>query len=356
MFLHDMTDTATTHTDIDGRPVVLTYSSLAAEYEALRARAVIIDHSHRGRVRLTGDRAIEMLNGLVTNDVAAIEPGHGCYAAALTPKGKIVADLRIFREADGLLVDAPVRAAAGWLGVVRKYINPRIAPYRDEAPSMRSFGVYGKLAHHVVAALTGGSPTAFGTLPHYAHVTASIGDGRALVARVPDAGVEGFVVFVMTEQFDAAWELATRAHATPAGFATWEVARVEAGYPEWGVDIDDSTIPQEANFDELHAISYTKGCYTGQEVVARVHFRGHVNRHLRGVTRPGGEEAAPTGAQLLDGAGKIVGDVRSAVRSPRLGGIGLAMVRREVSPGSALQARWEGGEAEVILQPLPFQG
>lgn len=349
-----MTDTAATHTDIDGRPVVLTYSSLDAEYEALRSRAVIIDHSHRGRMRLTGDRAIEMLNGLVTNDAGAVEPGHGCYAAALTPKGKIVADLRIFRESDGLLVDAPVRATAGWMAVVKKYVNPRVAPHHDEASSLRAFGVYGPLAHHVVAALTGGSPTAFGTLPPYAHVTASIGAERAVVARVPDAGVEGFVVFLPTVQFDAAWERAVHAHATPAGHATWEVARVEAGYPEWGIDIDDSTIPQEANFDALNALSYTKGCYTGQEVVARVHFRGHVNRHLRGVIRTGSEAPAPTGAQLIDPSGKIVGEVRSAVRSPRLGGIGLAMIRREVSPGSTLQARWGEGEAEILVQPLPF--
>lgn len=349
-----VTDTAATHTDIDGRPVVLTYSSLGAEYEALRGRAVIIDHSHRGRMRLTGDRAIEMLNGLVTNDVAAIEPGHGCYAAALTPKGKIVADLRIFREGDGLLVDAPVRAAAAWLAVVKKYVNPRIAPHADEAASLRSFGVYGPLAHHVVGTLTGGSPTAFGTLPSYGHVTAAIGDGRAVVARIPDAGVDGYVVYLPTTQFDAAWERAVDARAVPAGHATWEVARVEAGYPEWGIDIDDSTIPQEANFDELHAISYTKGCYTGQEVVARVHFRGHVNRHLRGVIHSGSESPAPTGAQLLDPSGKIVGDVRSAVRSPRHGGIGLAMIRREVSPGTALHARWDGGEAELLVQPLPF--
>ena len=350
-----MTDSARpTLTDVGGRPVVLTYSSLAAEYEALRTRAVIVDHSHRGRMRLQGERAVEMLNGLVTNDVGAIEPGHGCYAAALTPKGKIIADLRIFREADGLLIDAPPRAAAGWLGVVRKYVNPRLAPFRDESESLRSFGVYGPTAHHAVAAVTGGSPTAFGILPAYAHATAVIEGGTVVVARIPDAGTEGFTVYLPAEQFDAAWQRAVGAHAMPAGIAAWDVARVEAGYPEWGVDIDEGTIPQEANLDELHAISYTKGCYTGQEVVARVHFRGHVNRHLRGVARSGDGEPAPTGAQLVDDSGKLVGDVRSAVRSPRLGGIGIAMIRREVAGGATLTARWDAGECTVAVHPLPF--
>lgn len=334
--------------------MVLTYSSTAAEYDALRSRAVVVDHSHRGRMRLTGARAVEMLNGLVTNDVTALEPGHGCYAAALTPKGKILADLRIFREADALLIDSPARASAAWLSVVRKYVNPRVAPHRDEAATLRAFGVYGPLAHHVVAAVTGGSPTAFGMLPHYAHATALLGEDTIVVARVPDAGTEGFVVYVPSEQFDAAWKQAIAAHATPAGVAAWDVARVEAGYPEWGVDIDDTTIPQEANFDELHAISYTKGCYTGQEVVARVHFRGHVNRHLRGVSQANGDAPLLPGAQLLDEAGKLVGDVRSAVRSPRLGSIGLAMLRREVESGATLTARSDSGGGQVLVHSLPF--
>jgi folate-binding protein YgfZ len=146
------------------------------------------------------------------------------------------------------------------------------------------------------------------------------------------------------------------------------VARVEAGYPEWGLDVDDSTIPQEANLDALGAISYTKGCYTGQEVVARIHFRGHVNRHLRGLAfaLDDGAEAAeraapiPAGAALVDEHDKPVGDVRTSARSPRLGGVALGMVRREVPVGAALRARWperDGGavrERPVTVTVLPF--
>ena len=117
--------------------------------------------------------------------------------------------------------------------------------------------------------------------------------------------------------------------------------------------IDESTIPQEANFDDLDAISYTKGCYIGQEVVARVHFRGHVNRHLRGLRAPG-TEPPPTGAQLADDTGNHVGEVRSSVTSPRLGGIAIGMVRREIAPGTALNAKWEGGEQRVDVTALPF--
>ena len=139
----------------------------------------------------------------------------------------------------------------------------------------------------------------------------------------------------------------------PAGLDAWEIARVEAGRPEWGIDIDDTTIPQEANLDDLDAISYTKGCYTGQETVARVHFRGHVNKHLRGLMFEG-EDPAPRTAALGDSAGKNVGDVRSGVSSPRLGAIALAMVRREVETGATLTATWAGGSREARLVRLPF--
>jgi folate-binding protein YgfZ len=113
--------------------------------------------------------------------------------------------------------------------------------------------------------------------------------------------------------------------------------------------MDESTLPQEANFDELGAISYTKGCYIGQETVARVHFRGHVNRFLRRlrfVTRP----APPNGAELVDETGKVIGDIRSSALSPRFGGVALGMVRREVPPGTTLQARWDGGECSVQVE------
>jgi len=145
----------------------------------------------------------------------------------------------------------------------------------------------------------------------------------------------------------------TSAGARAASAAAWEVARIEAGRPEWGLDMDDATIPQEANFDELGAISYTKGCYTGQETVARVHFRGHVNRHLRHLHFAGGVPA-PRGATLVDEGGKPVGDVRSGTVSPRAGAIAMAMVRREVPDGARVLARWEGGEAAATVAPLPY--
>ena len=134
--------------EIGGRSVVLSYAGVATEYDALRRHAVVFDRSHRGRLRVSGAKAAETLTGLVTNDVAALAPGQGQYAAALTPKGKIIADVRIFREESSFIVDCPPRATEGWLATVRKYVNPRIAPYVDESATTRCLGIFGVAARY----------------------------------------------------------------------------------------------------------------------------------------------------------------------------------------------------------------
>lgn len=345
--------------EIDHRPVVLHHGNLGGEYAAMRSGALVVDRSYRSRTRFLGPAAKATLTGLVTNDVVALSAGHGLYAAALTPKGKIVADLRIFAEADSLLVDCAPRAAAGWADVVRKYVNPRVTRSADETASLADIGVFGPRAAQVAADALGLGADTLLALAAYGHVEATIDGTPALVSRVPDLGVDGFDIFVPVATRDALWGRITTAGATPGGLAACDIARVEAGRPEWGIDIDETTIPQEANLDELGAISYTKGCYTGQETVARIHFRGHVNRHLRGL-RFAAETLPPRSTPLTDGAGKAAGDVRSVARSPRLGAIALGMVRREVAAGSTVIARWEAGdgydagETTAAVVALPF--
>ncbi|GJG87966.1 glycine cleavage system protein T [Gemmatimonadetes bacterium T265] len=345
---------------------------VATQYAALRSGALLVDHGARDLWTFRGPKAAETVTGLVTNDVAGLAPGLGCYAAALTAKGRIVADVRIFvcevanpaaagtDWLDGvtLVVDVPPRAAEGWGALIRKFVNPRSAPYRREHERLRAFGIYGVRARNAIADAFGAPPAALAALPTYAHATISVENTRLLVARVPDLGVDGFLLVGPQGQHETVWE---RVRSAVSGVVVgdedaYTIARIEAGYPEWGVDIDETTIPQEANLDDLHAISYTKGCYTGQEVVARIHFRGHVNRHLRGIAYPPDDPAIPTGAELADEGGKIVGDVRSSAISPRLGGVAIGMVRREVPPGATLQARWEGGERGVTVSALPFPG
>lgn len=346
--------------DLAGQSVVLTYSSVGAEYDALRRRAIVVNRSHRGRMRFAGAKAAEVLTGLVTNDVLSLAPGQAQYAAALSAKGKVVSDLRILRTENEFITDASPRSRDGWSGVVRKYVNPRLAKYTDESANLAALGVYGAQARHVVEQMTGIGASALGLMPLYSHATVARDGSSVIVMRSPDLELEGYDFFAPAPIFENVWNTALSARATPAGLAAWEIARIEAGRPEWGVDMDDTTIPQEANLDALNAISYTKGCYTGQELVARVHFRGHVNRTLRGLSSSGA--LPPRRASLFDGTGKAVGEITSSVASPRLGAIGLGMVRREVENGAQLIARWPGdaageqaaGEVQVDVVALPF--
>ncbi len=323
------------------------------EHRALRERALILDRSARGRLRIDGPRAAEFVTGIVTNDVSALLPGAGLYACALTPKGRIVADLRIYAETQALLIDSPERATPGWIEFVRKYINPRLAPYENVGQQLSHFGIFGPAAARVVAAACQVDEDAVAALEPYGHLSPADAERGYMIARSPELRLDGFDLFVETGVAADIWQRALDAGAERGTADAWETARVEAGRPEWGVDMDDSTLPQEANMDTLGAISYTKGCYVGQEVVARIHFRGHVNRHLRGLrfSHPAG---APAGSQLFAADGKALGDVRSSVHSPTLGAIALAMVRREAANNDELVARGEFGDVGAMVTALPF--
>ncbi|MGE5727888.1 MAG: YgfZ/GcvT domain-containing protein [Gemmatimonas sp.] len=338
---------------VAGHSVTLHYGNIAAEYAALDEGAMLVDRTVRGRMRFDGTKAAEMLTGLVTNDVLALSPGHGQYAAALSPKGRIVADVRIFARADHLLVDVPPRARAGWEALIRKYINPRVVPYLDVGAEMRQVAIAGVAARAILSGAAGLAREALAALVPYAHIDAEIGGRPAMIVRMPDLHADGYEIFFPADAVGAGGQRLTAGGATPGGLLAWEIARIENGRPEWGIDIDETTIPQEANFEELHAISYTKGCYTGQEVVARIHFRGHVNRHLRGL-RLGHSEPPQEHSAVLSLEGKQIGDVRSSALSPRMGAIALIMVRREIELESTVNVEGESATTQGQVVSLPF--
>lgn len=335
--------------EIAGREVALDYGDVAREYGALRTGAMLVDRSHRGRMRLAGEKAREVLTGLVTNDVLALSPGEGCYACSLTAKGKIITDLRAFAVDEGVLVDFPARAGTGFRDMIRKYVNPRLARYAAADDELTQLAVVGVGARHLVANVCGIPEEALEGLRSWSHETAN----GVMVVRTPELGLAGFELFAPAADGAGLWASLVSAGATPAGLDAWEIARVEAGRPEWGIDMDENTLVQEANMEELHAISFTKGCYTGQETVARVHFRGHVNRHLRAV-RHRHPDGIPSGAELVATDDRVVGEIRTSLVSPRLGAIALAMVRREVELPSTLTARWSDLRADAEVYALPF--
>src|SRR6476659_3663788 len=165
------------------------------EYSALHNGALFFDRSDRTRMRVAGPKAVELVTGMVTNDVSALAPGEGQYAAALTPKGKIVADIRIFAFEDSLLIDTSAAAAPGWKEMVRKYVNPRVAPYHDVTSETSDFGVFGRSARTVVAKVLDIDDPDLLALPPYGHVSRPFTDVTVTVARVPALDVEGFDIF-----------------------------------------------------------------------------------------------------------------------------------------------------------------
>lgn len=314
---------------------------------------LLFDRSDRARLEFTGAAAQPTLNGLVTNDVAALRPGHGAYAAALTAKGKVVADVRILHAGDRFLLDTPARAATGLRDMLIKYVNPRFATMRDVTESTITLTVVGSDASAAVARATGADPVALQQLQLHGHATVHVDEAGTdvLVVHAPRIGLEQLDAYDVIAPVAARGALGAaleRAGAVPADAAAWESLRIESGTPEWGIDMDDTTLVQEANLDELHAVSYTKGCYIGQETVARIHFRGHVNRMLRRLVFEEGI-VPPHGATLVSDERGAVGEVRSAVQSDRAGAVGIGMVRREVPDGERLMARWDGTETPAVV-------
>ncbi len=312
-----------------------------------RSRPIVVVRDDVSRTSLHGDKAAEMVNGLVSNEVAALAPGAGCYAVALSPRGKIIADLVILRAADRVITETTREAATGWLATIRKYVNPRIAKSTDDSAAIDVIELVGDGAEEIIR-------TAAGIAPHtapFSHYDAGISGSAVHIARIPLYQVEAFRLTVPAGNAGLVSQVLGSAGAHEGTMRDLEVRRVEAGWPRWGRDMDESNLSQEANMDSLDAISFTKGCYTGQEFVARLHFRGHVNRYLRGVRL---ERDVPSGTPLVREDGSSVGDVRTVVDSPRHGHIALAMVRREVADDAVLRAVWNRGESVARVVALPF--
>jgi folate-binding protein YgfZ len=343
--------------EVAGREVARHYGDGAAEYRAVRDGAGMADRADRARFRLWGKDPARMVHGLVSNDLLKAAPGQGVYAAMLTPKGRMVADVRVFRRADGeVLVDVAREALEGTREHFRKMVPPMFARWADAADDVVQIGVYGPRARDLLAAVTGAEVPA---LAEDAFVEPDFGGARLLVAATREAGLEdGFDVFVPAAGAGVLWTALRDAGARPVGFGALETLRIEAGRPRYGIDLTEETIPTEA-YESAglmeRAISFNKGCYTGQEVIVRIAHRGHVNRHLRGLRLGDAPAPAPRTPLIHPETGKDVGWVTSAAFSPLLGEtIAMGYVRREVQPGASVRVgSAEGASAGVV--DLPFR-
>jgi len=316
---------------------------LAGEYRALTQGCGLIDRSERGKLALTGTERKSFLAGQVTNDIEGLAPGGGCYAAFLTHKGKMLGDLRVLDvEDDGrdepeptLLLDTDRATLQALFDLVRRFKIGYDVELHKRTVQRGLLSLVGPGARAVAAA------EAVGVDEHGHRPGAIAGHAVRLIAT--EAGVDVLCEADATEDVRAALRAAG---ATPVSEDAAEIVRVESGRPRYGVDVDDATIPQEAGLN-ARAVSFTKGCYVGQETVARLFYRGKPNRHLRGLKL---SEPVPAGAELRLGE-RVVGTLTSSLVSPAFGPIALALVRREAVPGDTVEV---AGGASAALVELPF--
>jgi folate-binding protein YgfZ len=342
--------------DFNGHEAVAHYGDELKEHAALIKAAGVIDLDFRGRLCLTGADRQRFLNGQVTNNVNDLEVGEGCYAALVTAKGKMLSDLNIYLLENEILLDFEPGLSNAVAQRLEKYIIADDVQVMDAAPHYGLFSIQGPRAEEAVRQL------GFAKLPQkLASFTFEKDDvlGEVYVMNQPRAGTIGFDLFVPVSALEATADKLLAAVRSvgglPSGWQALEIARIEAGIPRFGADMDESNLPPEAGL-EGRAISYTKGCYIGQEVIARIRTYGQVAKALRGVRLADDLENLPVkGDKLLQG-GKEVGFITSAVKSPVLRAkIALAYVRRDTNQiGTELKLRTLAGDSEATIVQLPF--
>jgi folate-binding protein YgfZ len=308
---------------------------LDAQYRQLREECGVLPREGRGVITVTGPDGAEYLQGQVTNDVEGLGVGEGQYAALLDRKGRMQTDLRVLRTgAEEIQVDLEPEPKDAALRHLTMYSVGRDVAVADASAERALLSLIGPRAAEIAAAPP---------LPEFANESTTVAGTRALAVGTRD-GIDLFTAAADRDRLLAALLEAGAVEVTPEAA---EIVRVEAGVPRFGAEMDARTMPAEAAIVE-DAVSFTKGCYIGQETVARLHYKGKPNRHLRGLKLSG--PAAP-GAPLRLGE-KEVGTLGGAVVSPALGPIGLAIVRREAEPGVELAVGEDGVTAEVVA--LPF--
>ncbi len=291
--------------------------------------------------RVEGPGALSCLQGLLTNDLDKPGPGSLVYGALLTPKGMIILDLWALRDDTGFTLMVPPDAAPVARDLFRKSLPPRLARVTDQTGEWAVLWLLGgAVGLHTSAA-------GLGTLPEGGRVARRELDGEPSMvgAGPPQAWFRGVLVGNHAAIEGALRNLSAQG-VVEGDEADAQAARILAGWPALGSEIGEKTLPQEVRYDEIGGVSYTKVCYTGQETVARVHFRGHPNRELRGLAWNSTEPLTGTAVATED---RAVGEIGSVVETPHRR-FGLAVIRREIEPGTAVSA----GGRPAVVQLLPF--
>lgn len=318
------------------------FGEVAAEYRALRAHAAVYALPDRVLVRAAGADRIAFLQGMLTNDVVSLRAGEGCAALLLTIQGRVVADVRVAALDDVMLLDVDRLASNAFVEALgRLIIADDVELALDEETAL--IGLTGPAAAQLVPPLAALAP--------FAHTVESVAGVPVRLVRASAVGGDGAILHVRASGVPRVWAALVAAGAMPCGSAALEARRIECGIPRMGFDMGEKTLALEVPVEA--AISITKGCYLGQEVIARGTARGHVNRRLCGLVFAGGVPAA--GTPLLHG-GHEVGQITSVAHSPALAGsVGLGFVRREHwAVGTELAVAGADGSGVARIADFPL--
>jgi folate-binding protein YgfZ len=324
----------------------------ATAYDAARHRAAYVDRSDRGRIVVSGADRASYLQGLLTNDIVALAAGQGCYAAYLTAQGRMIADLHVYELGDVILLTMAGDVKDTVMAKLDQFIFGEDVQLGDVTGTFAQVAVVGpEAARRVARVITGVTADALDGLPEHGNVRAQWAGGAAIVVRTTDTGEPGFDLFVERPRASELQAALSAIDVAPIDAATAEAIRIESGVALFHRDMDEDTIPLEAGI-ESRAISFTKGCYVGQEVVIRVLHRGHgrVARKLVGLMFDGSQPPAP--GVKIRASDREIGEVTSSTVSPALQRpIALGYIHRDfVAPGTKVSV--DGASGEVIA--LPF--
>jgi glycine cleavage system T protein len=331
------------------------YGHTLDEYHAVREAAGLADLSHRGKLRVTGDDRVKWLQSVISNDILPLQPGQGRYSSLLTHKGKMLTYFRCYMQSNAVMLEDAGEIGDQTYAALRKFLLYGTKAKLDNcAESWGLLLISGPKAALVVNQAFG---TGITDLKPLNFISAVIGGQTALIIRVEETGGQDVEVLIPAEGLVAAWERLMEAGAphgiTPIGSQAREALRIEAGIPKAGSDLNEDIVPPEANLEEK-AFSLSKGCYPGQEVVARMDTYGSVRRRLVGLVVRG-SIVPPRGAKLFTGDREI-GWISSATMSPHLKApIALGFPLRDFSAaGTTLSVEADGTRFEATVRALPF--
>lgn len=325
--------------------------TLPPDYQALFEHAVTGEIAPRGQVGVAGRDRASFLQGLLTNDIQALTPGTGCYAAWLTPQGRLITDMHVLESGDMILLDLPAALVDGILQKLDQFLFSEDVQLSDLRGALRAVWVHGPAAAATLQELLGIDGLS-GWAP-YRNARVTFDSAPAVIARIDELGVPGYCIYLDPAQADAFAAALAQRGVMPASPEALHAARIESGTPIFGIDMDEDTIPLEAGI-EARAISFTKGCYVGQEVIIRVLHRGggRVAKKLVALRVAGAGVAA--GAKVFSGE-KEIGRVTSAAVSPRFGAVALAYLHRDfLAPGTTVDVDAAGGRIAATVSERPI--